>query len=1225
MTDTSPAEAIFFAALERPPGDRTAFVDQACAGDPELRDRIEKMLAAQSHLGGFLDQAQAAGTPDLPSAGPRQPPAEAPGTLVAGKYKLLQRIGEGGMGSVWMAQQTAPVKRLVAVKLIHNDRGSSQTILARFEAERQAIALMDHPHIAKLLDAGTTGEKDEGGRMKDEQKLDEGPASSFSHHPSSFRGGRPYFVMELIKGIPLNEYCDQHKLAIADRLHLFIQICSAVQHAHQKGILHRDLKPTNILVEAHDDRPVPKVIDFGLAKALSGQPLTDRTLFTGFGTVAGTPQYMAPEQAKFNAIDVDTRADIYSLGVILYELLTGTTPVEREQLKTAAFDDVLRAIRENEPPTPSKRLSSTASKLSVAANRQMEPLKLGRLLRGDLDWIVMKALAKERDRRYETANSFARDIERFLNHEPVLAGPPSAAYRLRKLVRRNRAQVMAGGLLLLALLLGLAGTTFGLIRAEQRRVDAEQARADEADQRTRAEKARDRTRQALDAMTSAVTGDSLTTQKALSDEQKKFLTEVLTYYQEFAGEKQDDEKSRARTAAAAARVGRLEFRLGRNLEAATAYRLACDGYAKLADDFPAVPEYRLELGSSHADLGIVLSDLGQRPEAGKQFRKGRAIFEKLAADFPAVPRYRRKLASCHGNLGNLLRELGKRPEAEKHLRQALAMREKLAADFPAVAEYRKDLAMSHNNLAALLVDLGKGPEAEKQNRQALAIRVKLAADFPAVPECRHDLGMSHQNLATLLAGLGKGPEAEEQYRQALAIQEKLAADFPAVPEYRRWLALTHTNLGSLLRDLGKRPEAEEQHRQALAIQEKLAADFPAVPQYRQELASSHDFLGTLLRDLGKQPEAEEQYRHALAVEAKLATDFPAVPTYRQFFASSHNNLGNLLAALGKRPEAEEHYRQALAIWDKLAADLPAVPEDRKHRAMGHHNLGRLLEDSGKRPEAQEQYRKALAIREKLAADLPAVPKYRQDLAMSYNTLGNLFVNQGKWPEAEEQLRKALAIRQKLAADFPALPRYQIDLGGSYCNMGNLVSTRGRPRESLPWFEIAIRTLTATYNQDRRLAMARQFLRNSHLGRAIACHRLQKYTEAVKDLDTVIELSPKEEQPWHRAKRAIMRLGAGQVAEAVAEVGELSRTSTWSAEQWYNFACVCAVASGIMADKRQEYADQAMVLLHKAVKAGFHDAAHMARDTDLDPLRRRDDFKKMLAELAKRTHGTKSRP
>jgi serine/threonine protein kinase len=419
---------LFEKALDIPsPTDRAAFLDQACADQPELRRQVEQLLQAHENAGPFLDQphraAGAVGHTGIYASSSSS--AEVAGMIIAGKYKLLQRIGEGGMGSVWMADQLEPVKRRVAVKLIRAEREGSRTILSRFEAERQAIALMDHPNIAKLLDAGTT----EGSPSLREGSSSRGKA--IKEEPSRSEG-LPFFVMELVKGIPLNEFCDEHKLAVPDRLHLFMQICSAVQHAHQKGIIHRDLKPTNILVEMHDDKPVPKVIDFGLAKAMSGQPLTEHTLFTGFGTVAGTPLYMAPEQAKFSAIDIDTRADIYALGVILYELLTGSTPLEREQLKKAALDEILRFIRESEPPAPSKRLSSTESKPSIAANRRSEPAKLGRFIRGELDWIVMKALAKERNRRYETATGLAKDIERFLNREPVTAGPPSTAYRLRK-------------------------------------------------------------------------------------------------------------------------------------------------------------------------------------------------------------------------------------------------------------------------------------------------------------------------------------------------------------------------------------------------------------------------------------------------------------------------------------------------------------------------------------------------------------------------------------------------------------------------------------------------------------------------------------------------------------------------------------------------------------------------------------------------------------------------
>ncbi|HMP15784.1 MAG TPA: protein kinase, partial [Gemmatales bacterium] len=384
-----------------------------------------------------------------------------PGTIIASKYKLLQQIGEGGMGSVWMADQTEPVKRRVAVKLIRTDRGSSKTILARFEAERQTIALMDHPHIAKLLDAGAT------------------------------ENSSPYFVMELVKGVPLTEFCDAQTLSIPERLRLFMQICSAVQHAHQKGIIHRDLKPSNILVELHDDKPVPKVIDFGLAKATSGIQLTENTLFTGFGTIAGTPLYMAPEQANFNAVDIDTRADIYALGIILYELLTGSTPISRETLKLAALDEMMKLIREQEAPTPSSRLCAVEAEPSTAANRQMEPLKLSRYIQGDLDWIVMKALSKERERRYETANGFARDIERFLHDEPTTAGPPSLGYKLRKFVQRNRGKVLAASLVILAVLAGLIGTSLGLLEARRQEAEAKRQEGLAREEAVEKEKQRD--------------------------------------------------------------------------------------------------------------------------------------------------------------------------------------------------------------------------------------------------------------------------------------------------------------------------------------------------------------------------------------------------------------------------------------------------------------------------------------------------------------------------------------------------------------------------------------------------------------------------------------------------------------------------------------------------------------------------------------------------------------
>ena len=409
------------------------------------------------------------------------------------------------MGSVYLANQTEPVKRQVALKLIKTGM-DSRGVLARFDAERQALALMDHPNIARIYDGGLT------------------PA------------GQPFFVMELVQGVPLAEYCDQNRLSVHARLELFVSVCQAVQHAHQKGIIHRDLKPGNVLVTEVDGRPTPKVIDFGVAKA-TDMKLTDMSL-ADIGAIVGTPAYMSPEQADATSMDIDTRTDVYALGVMLYELLTGSPPIDARQFQRGAILEMLRTwSREVDPPRPSTKLSTAEALPNIAANRSIEPARLAKLLHGELDWVVMKALEKDRNQRYDTANGFARDIQRYLADEVVEARPPSRGYRLKKFVKRNKGQVIAASLVLLTLLGGIIGTSIGLVRADQARAaEAAQRRVAE-DQRKKAEKARDRTRDVLDAMTSSATGDSLSTQKEISADQKRFLTEVLTYYKEFAGEK----------------------------------------------------------------------------------------------------------------------------------------------------------------------------------------------------------------------------------------------------------------------------------------------------------------------------------------------------------------------------------------------------------------------------------------------------------------------------------------------------------------------------------------------------------------------------------------------------------------------------------------------------------------------------------------------------------------
>jgi eukaryotic-like serine/threonine-protein kinase len=410
--------------------ERDAFLTAACAGDEALRGQVKALLEANAQAPDFLGEP-------IRVVSSEQSLDEVPGTVI-GRYKLLELIGEGGFGRVYMAEQVEPVRRKVALKIIKLGMDTRE-VVARFEAERQALALMDHPNIAQVHDEGST--------------------------PS----GRPYFVMELVKGIPITEYCDQQNQPTAERLELFRKVCHAVQHAHQKGVIHRDLKPSNILVTEADGEALPKIIDFGVAKAI-GQPLTDKTLFTPFEQMIGTPAYMSPEQAGLGSLDLDTRTDIYALGVLLYELLTGTTPVQRETLHQAALDEVRRIIRETEPPKPSTRLQTLGVKLTeVARHRHAEPSVLAKLVRGDLDWIVMKALEKDRRWRYDTADALAQDLERHLRHEPVSASPPSQTYRVAKFVRRHRMGVAMAVVVSVAVLVGLTLALVGFNQARRQR------------------------------------------------------------------------------------------------------------------------------------------------------------------------------------------------------------------------------------------------------------------------------------------------------------------------------------------------------------------------------------------------------------------------------------------------------------------------------------------------------------------------------------------------------------------------------------------------------------------------------------------------------------------------------------------------------------------------------------------------------------------------------------
>ena len=500
------AEDIFQQAIDRKtPAEREAFVASACGTDGALFAKVQGLLKAHDDASQFLEQSLFASAPTI-----EQPQYERPGTQI-GPSKLLQQIGEGGMGIVFMAEQTQPVQRKVALKIIKPGMDSTQ-VLKRFDAERQALAMMDHVNIARVIDGGAT------------------------------ESGRPYFVMELINGVPITKYCDDNHLTPRERLELFVPVCQAIQHAHQKGIIHRDIKPSNVLVTLYDGKPVPKVIDFGVAKATE-QKLTERTLFTNYGTMVGTLEYMSPEQAEMSALGVDTRSDIYSLGVLLYELLTGSTPLSRQQMKNAAFAEVLRILKDVEPQKPSTRISSSGGELaSISALRKTEPAKLSKLVRGELDWIVMKTLEKDRNRRYETASAFAEDITHYLRYERVLACPPSAVYRFRKFARRYKVAIISTGIVAVALLISTVDSLYQMFEAKKARALADERLVNETESRNLA-------LAAVDRMLTRVADETRSVPQT-EEIRLKLYQDAVEFYQKILLKRADDPELRYETAVA---------------------------------------------------------------------------------------------------------------------------------------------------------------------------------------------------------------------------------------------------------------------------------------------------------------------------------------------------------------------------------------------------------------------------------------------------------------------------------------------------------------------------------------------------------------------------------------------------------------------------------------------------------------------------------------------------
>jgi tetratricopeptide (TPR) repeat protein len=1065
---------IFGEALEcASPQERAAYLDCACGQDSTLRARVEELLQAHQAAGGFL-QGSASGTfpeslaPDGVSTVP-EAARERPGAVI-GPYKLLEQIGEGGFGIVFLAEQTRPLRRKVALKVLKPGMDTRQ-VVARFEAERQALALMDHPNIAHVFDGGETA------------------------------AGRPYFVMELVKGVPITRYCDQNELSIHERLELFACVCQAVQHAHQKGIIHRDLKPSNVLVASHDGTPVVKIIDFGIAKA-TGQSLTDKTLFTHFAQMVGTPLYMSPEQAGMSGLDVDTRSDIYSLGVVLYELLTGTTPFDRERLRELSYDELRRIIREEEPPRPSTRLSTLAqAATTLSAQRRSDPKRLSQLLRGELDWIVMRALEKDRNRRYESASAFAADVERYLRDEPVQACPPSAWYRFRKFARRNK-RALATAALVGVMLLGAGGGWLWVQKGHADRATAQARREAEVEQEVilalqAATLLREQGQypEALAALRKAEgllaagggeevrrrVGDLRADLAMLSQVERArlLLAEPAPDTMGYDYAQADRHYAQAfrdygidvlalEPAEVAARIGRRAIR--------PALVAALYDWLWVASNWDykernKARQQRIWRATQAADTEGVL-----RPWEKALDARDLATLKRLAASAqpksltPAVLTYMgRSLFNAGGKVEavGLFRRARRQYPGDFWLNHDLAVSilrhlgvaggvipwESLAGSrqepqldeavryFTAAAALRPHDPVVLVNLGGALAAQGRWAEATAVLRETIdlrpgSIRAHVTLGNALFMQRRYDEALKEINVAIRL----QPDYAFAQLSRAQALQFKGETD-AAIAAYektikglpRRFAAGAYNNLGLQYEHKGRREEA--------------IAAFEKAIQFDPKFALPYEHLGRLLflqlgRDRISIPGASDRaiaaFRKAVLLDPKLE--------------KSHFLLGTLL-------DFQKRYEEAAAAFRKAIRFKPDF-------ANAHYSLGRVYHRNlGKLDAAADALREAV--------------RHKPDFANAHQELGNVYIDQGKLDAAADAFQKAIHHRPQFAQ--------------AHYNLGTIFSRQGRLAQAAAAYRQAIAT-----KPDHALA-------HKNLGTALLL--LGKFEEATAAYRKYIEYRP----------------------------------------------------------------------------------------------------------------------
>lgn len=1103
-------EELFELLVETPAENRGEVLDRLCNDQPEQRARLERLLAAHNQTNP-LDSpiassemqrlAQHIELEDLPRDQTVDYRKDHEGRSY-GPYTLERLLGEGGMGAVWVAKQSRPVKRRVALKLIKSGMDSRE-VLARFEHERQALAVMDHPSIARVLDGGLTED------------------------------GRPFFAMELVNGLPLTKFCDEAKLSTEERLDIFVQICSAVQHAHQKGIIHRDLKPANILVTLIDGKPVPKVIDFGVSKALSGN-LTDHTLTTQFGAVIGTFEYMAPEQAGYSGADVDTRADIYALGVILYELLTGLKPFDSQRIRKAAVDEVLRIIREEEPSKPSTRLSSAESRPSLAALRRLDPTSLARKIRGDLDWIALKCLEKDRSRRYETANQLALEVKRYLADEPILAGPPSTAYRLRKFLRRNRGQVAVATIVLAALVIGLAASLWQMNRAIIAERSAIKARDEESQQRKKADELRikaekneqkaieggRRAQEALDAITDSAISSLFSQKSKLTEKERQFFKRLLSLYDGLWKFEGDDRESISRRMQGYWRVTQMQANLGAYDDSVEALDRMQKVFADLEKQNDPESGYFRVLALRNASN---LCFSAGRKDDGKRFLdEGEAVA--------------RRLVNTHPNDNDLVvSELLFAYDKLRHFpRQDLKEQADALGRIVTKAQSLIQVAKDPGSPATLMLDcLGFQFDsllAANANEEALATVNKVLEYVDRNPRDRAALprayllnkrGYTLWHRGNLLGKLGRDSEAIDDYQKGLSVMSEREA--VGLVRYQDWDILWNGSrmlrcgLADAYERQKKYREATEQRRLALAdvdrwaefvVDQKPVIQVKALLQndlarslrlgggsqleaidallrcaeyreahfkqldnpnlFRGSAAAYREAAAQYMMELGRIDDAIEQRRQAIVTRQLVINDNPQAAlssSMRNELGWCHLDLGLILFAKKETALAIEEIERGIKTFNEELAREASDVDSLKFKVMAndgiahaHHRVADFWWKNGELAKARDRYDLAIEWDTKSHHAHPEDYKVLEMLASAWHNRGQCKLGLGDFSAAVIDFKTAI----DLLKNAPVHEQHTISVADQWTNDLDVTAEKrrvaGHPAEALELFRdvLAIR-------------------------------------------------------------------------------------------------------------------------------------------------------------------------